>query len=197
MALERGIAINLGGGFHHAASGWGGGFCVYADIPIAAAILHAEGLVARVLVVDLDAHQGNGSAAVFNDWPWASIADMYEGEIFPLYKEPEDYPLPLQRGTTGAEYLEMVQTFLPGVLDEVRPDLLIYNGGSDPYTDDPLANLCLSAGDLEERDMLVVNLARERKIPVAMVLSGGYSEQSWQIHADSIEGILTRFDGVA
>src|SRR4051794_32432829 len=105
LALEHGLAINLGGGYHHAAAGWGGGFCAYADVPLAAALLHGEGRVRKVLVVDLDAHQGNGTAAVFADWPWALILDLYEEDLFPSRKEPEDYPLPLRAGMTGAEYL--------------------------------------------------------------------------------------------
>jgi histone deacetylase 11 len=76
MALEHGLAINLGGGYHHAADSWGGGFCVYADVPLAAKTLHDEGKANRILVVDLDAHQGNGTAAVFQGWPWASILDL-------------------------------------------------------------------------------------------------------------------------
>jgi histone deacetylase 11 len=194
QALERGIAINLGGGYHHAAPGWGGGFCVYADIPLAAQALHDEGKVGRVMVVDLDAHQGNGTASAFKDWPWATIFDLYEQNIFPARKEPEDYPLPVRSGLTGVEYLEIVHQTLPPALDTVRPDLLIYNAGSDPFADDPLAGLRLTMSDIADRDLNVVSMARERKIPVAMVLSGGYSTESWRIHADSIEGILTRFD---
>jgi histone deacetylase 11 len=194
LALERGVAINLGGGYHHAASGWGGGFCVYADVPLAAKVLHDEGKVERVLVVDLDAHQGNGTAAVFQGWPWASILDLYEEDIFPPKKEPEDYPLPVSPGLSGGEYLEIVREALPVALDTVRPDLVIYNAGSDPFVDDPLAGFRLTRDDLAERDLLVVSMVRERTIPVAMVLSGGYSAESWRIHADAIEGILTRFD---
>jgi histone deacetylase 11 len=194
LALEWGIAINLGGGYHHAASGWGGGFCVYADAAIAARVLHDEGKVARVLVVDLDAHQGNGTASAFRDWPWASIYDLYERDIFPSHKEPEDYPLPVRSGLGGFEYLEIVQNSLPHILDNDRPDLVIYNAGSDPFEGDPLAGFRLTANDLLERDLLVVSLAFERKIPLAMVLSGGYSAESWKIHADSIESLLTRFD---
>jgi histone deacetylase 11 len=194
LALEQGVAINLGGGFHHAAAGWGGGFCVYADIPLAAKILHDEGRARNVLVVDLDAHQGNGTAAVFQDWPWAAIFDLYQRDIFPARKELEDYPMPVGPGLTGGEYLEIVQEKLPAALDSLRPDLLIYNAGSDPFIEDPLAQFRLTAGDLAERDLMVVTMARERGIPVAMVLSGGYSAASWSIHADSIEGILTRFD---
>jgi histone deacetylase 11 len=194
LALEHGIAINLGGGYHHAASAWGGGFCVYADVPLAARILHDEGKVGRVLVVDLDAHQGNGTAAVFHRWPWASILDLYERDIFPSRKEPEDYPLPVGPGLTGDEYLGIVREALPEALDAVRPDLVVYNAGSDPFEGDPLARYRLTEGELAERDLLVVSTVRERGIPVAMVLSGGYSAGSWRIHTDAIEGILTRFD---
>ena len=194
LALEHGVAINLGGGFHHAAPGWGGGFCVYADIPLAAKILHDQGKAGKVLVVDLDAHQGNGTAAAFHDWPWAEIADLYQRNIFPSAKEPEDYPLPVSAGMTGAEYLRLVEEMLPEILDAVRPDLLIYNAGSDPFENDPLAGFRLTSNDLAERDLMVVTLASARGIPVAMVLSGGYSAESWRIHTDAIEGILTRFD---
>jgi histone deacetylase 11 len=147
-----------------------------------------------VLVVDLDAHQGNGTAAVIRAWPWASILDLYEDDLFPFPKEPEDIPLPVPPGLTGVEYLEIVREALPRALDAHRPVLVIYNAGSDPFVDDPLTRLRLTARDLAERDLLVIRLARERGIPVAMTLSGGYSAESWRIHADSIEGLLTRFD---
>jgi histone deacetylase 11 len=194
LALEKGLAVNLGGGFHHAAAGWGGGFCVYADAPLALKTLHDEGKVDRVLVVDLDAHQGNGTAACFRGWPWAKILDLYEDDVFPSHKEPEDYPIPVPAGMTGTEYLDLVRAVLPNVLDEARPDLVLYNAGSDPFLGDPLAHFRLTAGDLADRDLLVAAEARERGIPLAMVLSGGYSAQSWKLHADAIEGILTRFD---
>jgi len=195
LALEHGVAVNLGGGYHHAAAGWGGGFCVYADVPLAVKVLHDEGRVGRVLVVDLDAHQGNGTASVFGGWPWASIYDLYERDIFPARKEPEDFPLAVGPGLTGPEYLGIVRDTLPGALDSVRPDLVIYNAGSDPYVGDPLAGFRLEEDDLAERDLLVVSTVRERAIPVATVLSGGYSAGSWKIHADAIEGILARYNG--
>ncbi len=195
QALEYGLAINLGGGYHHAAGGWGGGFCVYADIPLAAKTLHDEGRVAKAMVVDLDAHQGNGTASVFQSWPWATIFDLFERNLFPTHKEPEAYPLPVPTGLGGPEYLQIVEDALPVALDTVRPDLLIYNAGSDVFVGDPLAGFRLSANEVAERDLRVVTIARERDIPVAMVLSGGYSSESWRIHTDGIEGILTRFDG--
>jgi len=194
LALERGIAINLGGGFHHAAADRSGGFCVYADVPLAVKTLRDEGKLGGVLVVDLDAHQGNGTAAIFRTWPWAKILDLYEDDIFPLPKEPEDYALAVGPGLRGREYLAMVEHTLNKALDAVRPDLVVYNAGSDPYVGDPLAHYRLTKGDLAERDLLVVTAVRERAIPVAMVLSGGYSAESWQVHADAIEDILVRFD---
>jgi histone deacetylase 11 len=163
-------------------------------VPLAAMILHQEGKIERLLVVDLDAHQGNGTAAIFHGWDWAFIFDLYERDIFPARKEPEDYPLPVGSGLTGSEYLGIVSDTLPKALDAVRPDLVIYNAGSDPFVGDPLASFRLSRSDLAERDLMVVSFVRERDIPVAMVLSGGYSAESWAIHADAIEGILTRFD---
>lgn len=195
LAMERGVAINLGGGFHHASADWGGGFCVYADAPLALRTLYDEGRIGRALVADLDAHQGNGTAAAIRDWPWAKIVDLYGENLFPGRKEPEDYPFPAPDGTTGEMYLDAVREFLPLILDEVRPDLLIYNAGADVFEGDPLARFRLSARDIAERDLLVVSEARERGVAVAMVLSGGYSAESWKLHADAIEGILTRFDG--
>ncbi len=115
-------------------------------------------------------------------------------DIFPSRKEAEDYPLPVGPGLTGDEYLRIVREALPEALDAVRPDLVIYNAGSDPFVGDPLARYRLTEGDLAERDLLVMSTVRERAIPVAMVLSGGYSAQSWKIHADAIEGMLARFD---
>ena len=191
LALARGIAINLGGGYHHAAAGWGGGFCVYSDAALAAKLLHDEGKVGKVLVIDLDAHQGNGTASAIRDWPWASIFDLYQRDIFPPRKEPEDYPLPVRLGLTGFEYLGIVRDSLPYVLENNRPDLILYNAGSDPFEGDPLAGFRLTESDIAERDLLVVSLALERGIPLAMVLSGGYSAESWRIHADSIGRLLT------
>jgi histone deacetylase 11 len=196
MALDSGLAINLAGGYHHASPSWGDGSCVYADIPLAAEILHAEGLVERVLVVDLDAHQGNGTAATIQHWFWASILDVYEDDLFPTIKQPEDFPIPITAGLEGLEYLAIVEEALPRALDAVEPDLVIYNAGSDPLAGDPLAGLRLTRDDLARRDLFVASMVREREIPLAMVLSGGYARESWRVHADGIEAILSRFDRV-
>jgi histone deacetylase 11 len=193
-AIDYGLAINLAGGYHHAGADRGEGFCVYADIPLAVAAMHAEGLIERVLVVDLDAHQGNGTARTIRPWPWAFILDVYEDDLFPIPKEAEDFAIPITAATSGAEYLGIVDERLPRVLEAVKPDLVIYNAGSDPFVEDPRTGLRLSRSDLADRDLLVATHVRERGVPMAMVLSGGYARDSWRVHADGIEAILTRFD---
>jgi histone deacetylase 11 len=194
LALERGLAINLGGGYHHASGRRGGGFCVYADVPLALVLLRQEGRVQSVLIVDTDAHQGDGTADAIRQWPWAHILDFYEEDIFPWPKVEEDMAVALPPGLNGAAYLETLHDHLPRALDRFRPDLVVYNAGSDVLWSDPLSRLLLTADEMAERDLSVVTEVRGRGVPVAMALSGGYGPASWEAHARSIEGILARFD---
>jgi histone deacetylase 11 len=194
LALEKGLAINLGGGYHHAGPDKGGGFCAYADVPLALLTLKAEKRIGTALIVDTDAHQGNGTADVIRGWPWAHILDLFEEDIFPWPKVVEDMAVPLAPGMTGPEYLNVLSERLSQALDAYRPDLLVSNAGSDVLATDPLARLCLTPANLAERDLYVVSAARQRGVPVAMVLSGGYGPVSWEAHARAIEGILARFD---
>jgi len=194
LALERGLAINLGGGFHHASGTCGGGFCIYADVPLALALLHDEGRFRSALVVDTDAHQGNGTADAIRPWPWAHVLDLFEDDIYPHHKAQEEMPVPLPARTAGITYLEVLAEHLPKALERTRPDLVIYNAGSDVLDSDPLSWLRLTVEDMADRDLYVVTQVRERGIPLAMVLSGGYGPASWKAHARSIEGILARFD---
>jgi histone deacetylase 11 len=194
LAREHGLAINLGGGFHHAGPAAASGFCVYADLPLALEALHAERPFRAALVVDTDAHQGNGTALALYGRPWAHVLDFFEERLFPWPKAPEEMPVPLASGVTGREYLDVLATELGKALDRFRPDFIAYNAGSDVLASDPLTNLTLTDADLVERDLHVVTAARERGIPVAMVLSGGYGAHSWLAHARSLEAILTRFD---
>jgi histone deacetylase 11 len=194
LALERGLAINLGGGYHHASGNRASGFCVYADVPLALTMLLREGKIGRALVVDTDAHQGDGTADALRSTSRLYLLDFFDESIFPFPKVPEEVAVPLRLGTGGPRYLDAVRDWLPKTLHRTRPDLLIYNAGSDVLTSDPLSSLTLSETDMADRDLLVVTEARERGVPVAMVLSGGYGPNSWLAHARSIEGILTRFD---
>jgi histone deacetylase 11 len=194
LALEQGLAINLGGGFHHASGQRGGGFCIYADVPMALKVLHQEGRIHSALIIDTDAHQGDGTADAIRPWGWARMLDLYDNSIFPPNKVEETYPVPLAAGTGGEEYLRVLTERLRDVLAREAVDLVVYNAGSDVLASDPLARLVLNEEHLETRDLLVVNAVRERGIPLALVLSGGYGPLSWRAHARSIEAILTRYD---
>jgi histone deacetylase 11 len=194
LSLEKGLAINLGGGYHHAGPNRGGGFCVYADVPLALLTLKEEGQLESTLIVDTDAHQGNGTADAIRAWPWAHLLDLFEQDLFPWPKVQEDIPVPLPPRTNGSEYLDILREHLPRALDRYRPDLVVYNAGSDVLWSDPLSSLFLTAEEMAERDLYVVTEVRERSVPLAMVLSGGYGPASWETHAHAIEGILARFD---
>lgn len=194
LALEKGLAINLGGGYHHAGPNLGGGFCIYADVPIALVTIKDEFRLESVLIVDTDAHQGNGTADTIREWTWAHLLDLFEDEIFPWPKAAEEMPVPLPSGISGTGYLDILGEYLPTALDRFRPELVVYNAGSDVLLSDPLSHLRLTAEQMGERDLYVVTEVRERGIPLAMVLSGGYGLKSWEAHAQSIEGVLARFD---
>jgi histone deacetylase 11 len=194
LALEKGLAINLGGGYHHAGRDRGAGFCAYADIPLGLHLLRQQDRIRSALVVDTDAHQGDGTADAVRPWPWVHTLDFFETDIFPWPKVEEDVAVPLPPRTNGAEYLDALREHLPAALDRFHPDLVVYNAGSDVLRSDPLARLMLTAGEMAERDLYVVTEVRQRGVPLAMVLSGGYGPASWEAHARSIEGILARFD---
>lgn len=194
MAREHGLAINVGGGYHHATRDQGSGFCIYADVPVALATLHAEKPFRSVLIVDTDAHQGNGTADAIREWPWAHLLDFYEEALFPWPKVQEECPVPLASGMRGDAYLHELDRRLPEALDHFQPELVIYNAGSDVLKTDPLTSMNLHVPEMVERDLYVVSQVRQRGIPLAMVLSGGYGPQSWEAHARSIEAIVTHFD---
>lgn len=138
LALEKGLALNLGGGYHHVGPARGGGFCANADVPLALLTLKEEGRVGSVLVVDTDAHQGNGTADAIRTWPWAHLLDFFEEDLFPWPKVQEDVSVPLPARTNGAEYLDALRDQLPRALDRFRPDLVVYNAESDVLWSDPL-----------------------------------------------------------
>lgn len=202
-ALERGTAVNLGGGFHHAKRSAGEGFCIYADVAIAVRQLRAEGRLTagrRVAYVDLDAHQGNGVCHQFMDDRDVFVFDMYNRSIYPSYdadaRDRIDCDLPLPTGCRGGEYLELLRGRLPGFLDSVgrsgAPPLGIYNAGTDVVRDDPLGGLDLTPADVLERDLLVMDEFRRRGMPAVMVTSGGYTRESWRLIAASVAEIVRR-----
>ena len=190
-SLRSGIGINLAGGFHHAFPDHGEGFCVFHDVAIAIRTLQHEGLIRRATVVDLDVHQGNGTAAIFRDDPTVYTFSMHDQDNYPAIKPPSDLDVGLDRGTAGAEYLAALERHVPAILDRHRPDLVAYVAGADPFEQDQLGGLKLTREDLRRRDRIVFDTAAERGIPVACFLAGGYAakvEDTVGIHADMVEG---------
>ncbi len=192
-ALQYGMAVNLGGGYHHAAPDIGGGFCVYADMPVAIRRLQREGLIRRALVVDMDAHQGNGTALCFQNDPAVFTFDMHEGDIFPIPKEKNDLDIPLPSGMTDAEYLDILRRNLSRVFELARPDIVFLQGGVDVLAGDPLTRLELTIEGVVTRDRLVFREAADRGVPIVMVLGGGYSDRAWYAQYQSIKGLIEGF----
>lgn len=193
-AMKKGLAINVGGGYHHAERNSGGGFCVYCDIPISLEILRREGLIKTAMVVDTDAHQGNGFSNVLGESDSNFYLDFFDESIYPYPKVEEDWSVAFPARTTGDKYLSTLEDVLPKALDKFRPDLIVYNAGSDVLKSDPLSTFQLSIEEMNQRDLFVVSTARAQDIPLAMVMAGGYSHESGAAHSRSITGILAKFD---
>jgi acetoin utilization deacetylase AcuC-like enzyme len=174
LALRHGIASHLAGGTHHAHPDYGSGFCIFNDCAVTAAVLLAEGAVKQVMVVDLDVHQGDGTAACFATDSRVFTLSVHAQSNFPLRKGTSDLDLPLADGTGDGVYLQTIGDRLPDQLDAVRPDLVLYNAGVDPHRDDRLGRLALSDTGLLLRDRMVLEACLRRGITVATVIGGGY-----------------------
>ena len=176
LAIENGVAMNLAGGFHHAFADHAEGFCYINDVAYAVRLLRAEGAVERAVVVDLDVHQGNGTAAIFQSEPEVFTFSMHQENNYPL-KRRSDLDDGLPDGIGDEEYLQRLQGHLRRILDEHRPGLVLYVAGVDVYGQDLLGGLSLTLEGMRARDAAVVEACRERGIPVAGVLAGGYAQQ--------------------
>ncbi len=176
LALRHGLACHLAGGTHHAFPDHGSGFCIFNDAAVAARVLLAEGLVRRVMVVDLDVHQGDATAAIFAEEPRVFTFSAHCASNFPLRKQTSDLDLPLADGLEDAAYLAAVGDVLPDLLDQQRPGLVLYNAGVDPHRGDRLGRLALSSAGLMTRDRLVLDACLRRGIPVATMIGGGYDD---------------------
>ncbi|GAB2465240.1 histone deacetylase [Hymenobacter qilianensis] len=176
-ALTDGVALNLAGGTHHAFADRGEGFCVLNDIAIAAAhLLHYE-LAKQVLVVDLDVHQGDGTASIFQQEPRVFTFSMHAGANYPLRKEKSDLDVELALGTSDTQYLQQLTSTLPRLLAEVQPDFVFFQAGVDVLATDKLGKLALTKEGCRQRDEFVLELCREKNLPVAVSMGGGYSER--------------------
>jgi acetoin utilization deacetylase AcuC-like enzyme len=186
LALAHGLACNTAGGSHHAFAAYGSGFCVFNDVAVAARVLLRDGLVERVMVVDLDVHQGDGTAAIFLDEPRVFTFSMHCRTNFPLRKQRSDLDLALDAGLEDEPYLALIAGHLPGLLEDFRPDLVFYNAGVDPHVDDRLGRLALTGRGLWRRERLVLETCLKAGVPVAGVVGGGYAadlDQLARLHA--------------
>lgn len=175
LALEHGLACNTAGGSHHAFADEGSGFCVFNDVAIAAMLLLDEGRINSALVVDLDVHQGDGTAKILQNEPRVVTFSMHCRTNFPARKQRSDLDIALEPGTGDDAYLDRLEASLPLLLDRHRPDLVFFNAGVDPHEEDKLGRLSLSDDGLARRERYVLERCLGQKIPVAGVLGGGYA----------------------
>ena len=175
-ALARGVGINLAGGTHHAHRAHGEGFCVFNDAAVAARAMQAEGLARRVLVVDLDVHQGDGTAAIFEGDTTVTTLSVHGRQNFPFRKRASAIDVELDDGTTDDAYLATLATVLPRAIESARPDLAVYLAGADPFEGDRLGRLGLTKAGLADRDRMVLDRLGAFGIPVAIAMAGGYAE---------------------
>ncbi|MFO8036393.1 MAG: histone deacetylase [Anaerolineales bacterium] len=175
-ALENGLAASLAGGTHHAFPDHGQGFCVLNDVAVAVRVMQKENRAERALIVDCDVHQGNGTAAIFEGDPRVFTFSVHGAKNFPFRKSQSDLDIDLPDGTGDDEYLAALEDGLEKALDEADAEWVIYLAGADPYNGDRLGRLSLTKSGLAQRDRLVLERSRQRGLPVAVVMSGGYGE---------------------
>lgn len=176
-ALEGGIALNIAGGTHHAFTNRGEAFCLFNDQAVAARALQSRGLAQQILIVDLDVHQGNGTAEIFQGDDSVFTFSMHGAKNYPFQKEQSDLDIELPDGTGDQEYLEILEQTLPGLIDSVKPDFVFYLSGVDIVATDKLGRLGCSPEGCANRDRFVLETLKERELPVQVSMGGGYSPQ--------------------
>jgi len=174
-ALVEGFAVNLAGGTHHAFRDHGEGYCVFNDSAIAARAMQAEGLARRIVVLDCDVHQGNGTAAILKGDSTIFTFSIHGEKNFPYHKEQSDLDVELLDGTGDRVYLDILEEGVQRALAMSHADVAIYLAGADPYEDDRLGRLKLTKDGLRQRDELVLGLCKARGLPVAITMAGGYA----------------------
>jgi acetoin utilization deacetylase AcuC-like enzyme len=188
-ALDEGIAVSLSGGTHHAHSDKGGGYCIFNDVAVAARAMQVEGLVERVVILDCDVHQGDGTASIFGQDPTVFTFSIHGDRNYPFHKPASDLDIALPDGTDDEAYCSALRDGVEHSLESTNADLAIYLAGADPYEDDQFGRLALTKEGLLERDRIVMKASRGRGIPIAVVMSGGYArkiEDVAEIHFNTV-----------
>jgi acetoin utilization deacetylase AcuC-like enzyme len=196
IALARGVAVNLGGGTHHAYADHGEGYCVFNDIAVAMRVLRRERVVQKALIVDLDVHQGNGTAAIFTDDADTFTFSIHGAKNYPLRKEISNLDLALPDKTGDKEYLITLAEYLPDVLKSFNPDIVFFQAGVDPFFDDRLGRLGLTHEGLKQRDEYVLWNCLHSGIPVAITIGGGYArnvDDTVEAHCNTIRAACQIF----
>ncbi|UEG51521.1 histone deacetylase [Mucilaginibacter daejeonensis] len=175
FAMQNGVAFNVAGGTHHAGTNWGEGFCMLNDQAIAANHLLNKGEVERILIIDLDVHQGNGTAQIFEQEPRVFTFSMHGANNFPARKERSDLDISLPDGVGDEEFLNIVNDNVPRLIEQVRPQMTFYLSGVDVLASDKLGKLTLSREGCQERDRIVLKNCKDAGIPVQVSMGGGYS----------------------
>ncbi|HZT70382.1 MAG TPA: histone deacetylase [Terriglobia bacterium] len=190
MALEVGVGVNIGGGFHHAFPDHGEGFCVIHDVAIAIRRLQKDKLIERAMTVDCDVHQGNGTAAIFGGDHTVFTVSIHQENNYPYPKPPSNIDVNLPNGVQDTEYLAVLEDTLDQALAEFNPQILFYVAGADPYREDQLGGLKLTMQGLEFRDRMVFKKMREKNIPVVVTFAGGYARHvadTVRIHSTTVK----------
>jgi acetoin utilization deacetylase AcuC-like enzyme len=188
LALTDGVGFNIGGGFHHAFPGHGEGFCAIHDVAVGIRRLQREGLIERAMVVDCDVHDGNGTAAIFAQYPTVFTLSIHQFHNYPSEKPPSNIDIHLEDGVGDEDYLRRLCDGCHKGMSEFHPQLVMYVAGADPYREDQLGGLSLSIEGLKLRDRLIFDLAREHHAAVAVTLAGGYAvklEDTVTIHCNT------------
>ncbi|HLO85213.1 MAG TPA: histone deacetylase [Nostocaceae cyanobacterium] len=176
LALSHGLACNTAGGTHHAFPSYGSGFCIFNDLAIATRTIQQLGLARKILIIDLDVHQGDGTAFIFQHDDSVFTFSMHCEVNFPGTKQTSDLDVPLPVGMEDEDYLQTLAKYLPDLLTEVKPDLIFYDAGVDPHLNDKLGKLALTDTGLFRREMQVLSTCISAGYPVACVIGGGYAD---------------------
>ena len=190
LALQHGLAAHLAGGTHHAHGDCGSGFCIFNDLAICALTALSRADVERVMIIDVDVHQGDGTARILANTNNAITVSFHCKQNFPARKAASDHDIEFEHGTGDADYLAVIEQQLPYLLEIYNPDLVIYDAGADPHEDDALGLLKLSSAAIFARDYFVLRECRERAIPVSCVIGGGYMKDRQQLA--KVHGIVHR-----
>ena len=188
-ALERAVSVHLGGGFHHAFPDHGEGFCLINDVAVAIHILRRDKMIERALVIDLDVHHGNGTAAIFAEVPEVFTFSMHQQHNYPGSKPPSDQDIGLEDGTDDDAYIGLLDENLPKILRTHAPEIVFYLAGADPYREDQLGGLSLTIDGLRKRDEIVYARVRAASVPLAVTLAGGYAvnpDDTVEIHSNTV-----------